>query len=156
MLRFRRATCRWRRSLFQWSIVLQCSYNLLTITFLVVVFYLGVVPTCSVRSTSALSALISEDEMSADQLEIKKIADKWGEVRLMDKDATGSLEPEWQEAYNRFYEKYDKDMEYMTEVTEKLQKMIEPPKVEKKSKGQKKRDAWAKVQAREAARAARK
>jgi len=129
---------------------------LLTITFLVVVFYLGVVPTCSVRSTSALSALISEDEMSADQLEIKKIADKWGEVRLMDKDAIGSLEPEWQEAFNRFYEKYDKDMEYMTEVTEKLQKMIEPPKVEKKSKGQKKRDAWAKVQAREAARAARK
>lgn len=93
--------------------------------------------------------------MTADQLEIKRIADKWSEVRLLDRDAAkDDLEPEWQEAYNRFYEKYDKDMEFMTDVAEKLQNMIEPPKVEKKTKGQKKRDAWAKVQAREAARAA--
>jgi hypothetical protein len=66
------------------------------------------------------------------------------------------LEPEWKEAYNRFFEKYDSDMQKMTDIATKLEKMIEPPKVEKKTKGQRKRDAWAKVQAREAARAANK
>jgi hypothetical protein len=94
--------------------------------------------------------------MSANQLEIKKIQDKWGQIRLMDKSQTASLEPEWKEAYNRFFEKYDSDMQKMTDIATKLEKMIEPPKVEKKTKGQRKRDAWAKVQAREAARAANK
>ena len=69
-------------------------------------------------------------------------------------EAQNTLEGEWLEAYNRFYEKYDDDMVRMTEIAEKVQKMIEPPKVEKKTKGQKRRDAYAKVVAREAARAA--
>jgi len=34
--------------------------------------------------------------------------------------------------------------------------MIEPPKAEKKTKGQRKRDAYAKIVARQAARAAKK
>ena len=92
--------------------------------------------------------------MSAEQLEIKGIREKWNEVRMMDKDDIGSLEPEWKEAYERFHDKYNSDMEKMTDIAQKLQKLIEPPKVEKKTKGQRKRDAWAKVQAREAARAA--
>lgn len=95
--------------------------------------------------------------MTADQLEIKKIAEKWTDIRLLSRDeAKAQLDGEWLEAYNRFYEKYDKDMDYMQEIADKLQTMIEPPKVQKKSKGQKKRDAWAKVQAREAARATQK
>lgn len=72
----------------------------------------------------------------------------------MSKEESETLEPEWKEAYDRFYEKYEEDMTKMMDITERLQKMIEPPRVQKKTEGQRKRDAWAKVQAREAARAA--
>jgi len=65
-------------------------------------------------------------------------------------------EPEWKEAHARFFETYNTDMEKMEEIAGKLQKMIEPPKIEKKTKGQRKRDAYAKVVARETARAAKK
>ena len=92
--------------------------------------------------------------MSADQLEIKKISEKWSEVRHLSKEeAEAQLDSEWMEAYNRFFTKYDEDMTKMEDIAKILKKAIEPPKVAKKSKGQKKRDKWAKVQAREAARA---
>ena len=95
--------------------------------------------------------------MTADQKEIKSISDKWAEVRHLSKEeAESQLEGDWLEAYNRFHTKYDDDMERMTEIVQMVQKAIEPPKVAKKTKGQRKRDAWAKVQAREAARAAAK
>ena len=91
--------------------------------------------------------------MTTDQLEMKKITEKWSEVRHMSKEEAASLEPEWKEAHERFYARYESDMEKMEEIASKLEKMIEPPKVEKKTKGQRKRDAYAKVLAREAARA---
>lgn len=69
-------------------------------------------------------------------------------------EAEKSLEGEWLEAYNRFFEKYDDDMTRMTEIAEKVQKMIEPPTAPKKTKGQRKRDLYAKHLARAAARAA--
>ena len=100
------------------------------------------------RSSTQLQALSNDPK-------IAEIQEKWSEIRLMDREeAQNTLEGEWLEAYNRFYEKYDDDMVRMTEIAEKVQKMIEPPKVEKKTKGQKRRDAYAKVVAREAARAA--
>lgn len=68
-------------------------------------------------------------------------------------EAEKTLEGEWLEAYNRFFEKYDDDMTRMTEIAEGVQKLIEPPKVSKKTKGQRKRDLYAKVLARQAARA---
>jgi len=105
-------------------------------------------------SSTTLAARIPEEEMTADQLEIVRISEKWSKVRLMSSEEAASLEPEWKEAYDRYHEKYHKDMEYMMEVAGKVQKLIEPPKVQKKSKGQKKRDKWAIVQARDAARAA--
>lgn len=92
--------------------------------------------------------------MTADQLEIKRISDKWSEVRMLTREQASSLEPEWKEAHTRFFDKYDADMSKMEEIATKLEKMIEPPKVEKKTKGQRKRDAYAKKLAREAARAA--
>jgi hypothetical protein len=92
--------------------------------------------------------------MNPNQLEIKGIQEKWAEIRLMDREeAEKTLEGEWLEAYNRFFEKYDDDMTRMTEIAEKVQKMIEPPKAEKKTKGQRKRDLHAKHLARAAARA---
>jgi hypothetical protein len=93
--------------------------------------------------------------MSPDQLKIKDIQEKWAEIRLMDREeAEKTLEGEWLEAYNRFFEKYDDDMTRMTEIAEKVQKMIEPPRAPKKSKGQRKRDLYAKVLQRAADRAA--
>ncbi|CAB9521412.1 expressed unknown protein [Seminavis robusta] len=114
----------------------------------------AVVPATPARRT-ALAAFIPEEDMTVDQLEIKKISDKWSEIRhLSREEAEAQLEGDWLEAYNRFYKKYDEDMERMTEIVASLQKSIEPPKVQKKSKGQKRRDAWARVQALQAARAA--
>ena len=62
-------------------------------------------------------------------MEIQK---KWSEIRHLDREeAEKTLDGEWLEAYNRFYEKYDDDMTRMTEIVEKLETMIEPPKVAK-------------------------
>ncbi|GKY92723.1 hypothetical protein MPSEU_000242300 [Mayamaea pseudoterrestris] len=105
------------------------------------------------RSSTRLTGWIPEADMTTDQLEIKKIAAKWSEVRLMDAEQAESLEPEWKEAHTRYYEKFHKDMEYAQEVVGKLQGMIEPPKLTKKSKSQKKRDKWLKIQERESIRA---
>ena len=113
----------------------------------------AVVPMAT-RSSTALAALIPEDEMSENQKEILQIQKKWSEVRhLTREEAASQLEGDWLEAHTRFYDKYDADMTRMTEITQILQKAIEPPKVEKKTEGQKRRDKWARVQAREAARA---
>lgn len=72
---------------------------------------------------------------------------------MMDREAAQKeLDGEWLEAFNRFYEKYDEDMERMTEYAGKLEKMIQPPRVEKKTKGQRKRDAYARALERQAQR----
>ena len=82
--------------------------------------------------------------MSEAQVEIKGIQAKWSEIRhLSREEAKEQLEGDWLEAYNKFYNQYDSDMERMQEIITKLEKSIEPPKVEKKTKGQKKRDAYA-------------
>ena len=94
--------------------------------------------------------------MTDNQKQILAIQEKWTKVRFFTPEEAADLEPEWKEAYDRFNEKYDEDMSRMTEITEKLEKMIEPPRVEKKTEGQRRRDKWAKVQARAAARAAAK
>lgn len=95
--------------------------------------------------------------MTADQLEIKKISNKWAEVRLLTREeAESTLDAEWIEAYNRYFEKFQDDMTRMQDYAQQVIKSIEPPKIQKKSQGQKKRDKWAKVQVREAARAAAK
>lgn len=92
--------------------------------------------------------------MSVDQLEIKKIASKWADYRHLSVDEIE--EPDWKEAHTRYFEKYGTDMVKLEDIATRLQKMIEPPRAEKKTKGQRKRDIYAKVQAREAARAAKK
>jgi hypothetical protein len=97
---------------------------------------------------------IPEEDMTADQKEIKKIAEKWNQVRLMDPEQVKDLEPEWKEAYERHSAQHETDIAYMVELMEKIKKSIDPPKVQKKSKSQKKRDKWAKVQARDAYRLA--
>ena len=103
-------------------------------------------------SSSRLGAWVDEKEMSPDQMKMTEIAEKWKQVRHMSADEIE--EPEWKEAHARFYEKYHSDMDKMTEIITKLKPQIEPPRVAKKTKGQRRRDAYAKVQERLAARAA--
>ncbi len=92
--------------------------------------------------------------MTAEQKEVREVQNKWNEIRMMDRaTAEKELSGEWLESYNRFFAKYDDDMVRMTEIAKRLEKMIEPPKIAKKTKGQKKRDAFARVSEREAARA---
>jgi hypothetical protein len=87
--------------------------------------------------------------MTDDQKRIAEIQKKWGEIRLLDREtAQKELDGEWLEAYNRFFEKYTEDMDRAIEYARKLEKMIEPVQVEKKTKGQRKRDAYARVLAR--------
>ncbi|CAJ1966918.1 unnamed protein product [Cylindrotheca closterium] len=96
------------------------------------------------RAPTQLNVRLPEEKMTDDRKEILEIQKKWNEIRLLDREeASKTLDGEWLEAYNRFYEKYDDDMTRMTEIVEKLEKMIEPPKVAKKTKGQRKRDAYA-------------
>jgi hypothetical protein len=114
----------------------------------------GVAPVASHRGATALAVNIAEADMSADQREIVNIMAKWKEVRHLTREEAANLEDEeWKAAHTRFMEKYDKDMVNMQDIASKLVTMLEPPKVEKKSKSQRKRDKWAIVQAREKARA---
>ena len=93
---------------------------------------------------TALSIALPEEDMSEDQLKIKEVQTKWNEIRHMSRDeAQKSLDGEWLEAYNRFYELYDSDMERMTEIVTNLEKSINQAKIPKKTKGQRRRDAYA-------------
>ena len=109
----------------------------------------GVLPahTTSRRSTALNEFLSPEDRAD-------KIA-RWGEVRAMSKDeAAANLSGEELEAYNRYYEEVRDGVLKMQEFAQFMMKDVEPPRIQPKSKNQRKRDKWAKVQAREAAKAA--
>jgi len=99
--------------------------------------------------SSPLYAAISEENLSEKQKEIKGIQKKWTEIRhLSREEAKSQLDGEWLEAHTRFFDQYDSDMERMDEIVTKLEKQIEPPRVEKKTKGQKRRDTLARRMAR--------
>ena len=101
---------------------------------------------------TALPALVPVEDMTADQFKIRDMVDKWRVVRLYDRaQAEAELDEEWMTAYNKYHEAYQQQMERMMEIKEKVAVMIEPPKIEKKGKKQRKRDIFAKKQARESA-----
>jgi hypothetical protein len=114
-------------------------------------------PVALSRAPTQLNAKLPDDILSDGQKEIREIQKKWDEIRLLSREeAQKTLDGEWLEAYNRFFEKYDDDMTRMTEIAEKVQSFIEPAKMEKKTKGQRKRDLYATKVAREVARASKK
>jgi hypothetical protein len=117
----------------------------------------GVAPAHTTRFNTALRPAIPEEDQTAENKEINDISDKWHEVRLLSREeAESTLDEEWLEAYNRFYKKYDEDVEHMTELAGKVAKILAPPLVKKKGLKQKKRDAFARKQARSGATAAAK
>jgi hypothetical protein len=94
--------------------------------------------------------------MTAAQKEILSIQKRWNVVRHLSKEEVDALDEttdgEYKAAYYRYYERYDNDMEKMTEIASKLKTMLDPPRILKKTNGQRKRDKWAKIQARTMAR----
>jgi hypothetical protein len=127
----------------------------LTLAFIFSCYFIitGFAPVATRSTSTALSARIPEDDRTADQVEIYKIGEKWSEVRMLSREEADKLEPEWLEAYNRYFAKYDEDMAIkMAVVATKIQKMIEPPKRQPKTDGQRRRDKYAKLLARQEAR----
>ena len=101
-------------------------------------------PASQVQRSTALFGAIPDSDLSAEAKEIRQIQEKWSEIRHYDRaTAESKLEGEWLEAYNSFYQQYDDDMKRMEEIVENLKSYIDPPRVQKKTKGQKRRDALA-------------
>jgi len=109
----------------------------------------GVPPiaTISRRSTALYETLSTEERAD-------KIA-RWGEIRAMTKDeASANLSGEELEMYNRYYEEMREGVMKMQEFAQFVMKDVDKEKrIKPKSKGQRKRDRWAIVQKREAAKA---
>ena len=119
------------------------------VNFIVSYHAIGVPPTIQTRSVSSttLHESLSVEE-SAPQIA------RWGEIRAMTQDeANANLAGEELEAYNRYYKEMREGVIKMQELAQIMMKNVEPPRIAPKTKGQRKRDKWARVQAREAARA---
>ena len=70
-------------------------------------------------------------------------------------EASANLSGEELEAYNRYYEEMREGVLKMQEFAQFMMKDVDKASgIKPKTKGQRKRDKWAKVQAREAAKAA--
>jgi hypothetical protein len=100
------------------------------------------------RRSTTLNAFLSPEERTP------KI-ERWGEIRAMTADeAAANLSGEELEAYNRYYAEVREGVLKMEELSKLMMKDVEPPRIAPKSKGQRKRDKFALVQRREAAKAA--
>ena len=72
---------------------------------------------------------------------------------MTQEEADAQLQGEELEAYNRYFKEVREGVLKMQELAEIMMKDVEPPRIKPKTKGQRKRDKWARVQAREAAKA---
>lgn len=83
--------------------------------------------------------------------------EKFNGIRAMTADeAKANLSGEDLETYERYFSEMRESVLKMKELATLMMKDVEPPRIQPKTKGQRKRDMFAKVQAREAARAALK
>mmetsp|Transcript_1626 Transcript_1626/g.3078 ORF Transcript_1626/g.3078 Transcript_1626/m.3078 type:complete len:125 (+) Transcript_1626:152-526(+) len=120
-------------------------------TFIVAAFIAGATAFApapiSSRHCTALNEFLSPEER-ADKIQ------RWGEIRAMSaEEAEANLSGEELETYKRYYAETREGVLKMQELAKLMMKGVEPPRIAPKSKSQRKRDKWAKVQAREAARA---
>mmetsp|Transcript_24143 Transcript_24143/g.36690 ORF Transcript_24143/g.36690 Transcript_24143/m.36690 type:complete len:131 (+) Transcript_24143:93-485(+) len=111
----------------------------------------GVPPTLttSSRTSTALNEFLTPEER-ADKIS------RWGEIRSMTKEeAASNLSGEELETYNNYYTEVRDGVLKMQELAQIMMADVDKGKgVEPKTKNQRKRDKWAKVQARAAANAA--
>lgn len=96
-----------------------------------------------------------EGDRTPEISEIYQLADRWAEIRLYsDEEAKQKLSGEELEAYERYHAKVKEDIEKAQDLAMRMAKAVEIPQVAKKSKTQRKKDAWARKQAQAAADAA--
>jgi len=108
----------------------------------------GVLPMATSRRSTSLNAFLSPEERAP------KI-ERWGEIRAMTADeAAANLSGDELEAYNRYYAEVREGVLKMKDLAKLMMKDVDPPRIAPKSKNQRKRDKWALVQKREAAKAA--
>ncbi len=100
-------------------------------------------------STSSLSEILSAEDRAA------KIS-RWGEIRSMTKEeAAAKLSPEDLETYTNYYAEVRDGVLKMQELAKLMMQDVDKAKgIAPKTNGQRKRDKWARVQARAAANAA--
>jgi len=99
--------------------------------------------------------MLPVEEMTTTTLENKKIADRWASIRLLsDEEAEAQLSGEELANFKAYHSVIKEDMERMQKIAQMMLKNLEPPQVKPKTKGQRKRDKWARVQKRAAANAA--
>mmetsp|Transcript_117 Transcript_117/g.249 ORF Transcript_117/g.249 Transcript_117/m.249 type:complete len:132 (+) Transcript_117:121-516(+) len=101
------------------------------------------------RRSTSLNEFLSPEER-ADTI------GRWGEIRAMTKEeASASLSGDELESYNNYYAEVRDGVLKMQELAQLMMADVDKGKgVQPKTKGQRKRDKWAKVQARAAANAA--
>ena len=99
--------------------------------------------------STSLNDILTPDER-ADKIK------RWGEIRAMTKEeASANLSGEQLETYNNYYTEVRDGVLQMQELAQLMMKdVLKADGIQPKTKGQRKRDKWAKVQARETARAA--
>lgn len=94
----------------------------------------------------AMETMLAETEER-----MKNEADKWRSIKLMKpEEAAANLDEEWLGAYTRYHAQMKEDMESMVEIATLVAKLSETNRILPKTKGQRKRDAWARKQARTA------
>ena len=126
-----------------------------------VVSFLSIVASASAfgvtrQSTTFSTALNGMAENPTEKtLDQAAKAEKFNAMRfLSEEEAQAQLSGEDLETYNRYHSEAKEGVEKLEEIAKMMLKSLEPPRVAPKGKKQRKRDAWAKVSAREAARAA--
>mmetsp|Transcript_32581 Transcript_32581/g.74936 ORF Transcript_32581/g.74936 Transcript_32581/m.74936 type:complete len:200 (-) Transcript_32581:262-861(-) len=118
----------------------------LTCHLFVCVFENGIVPSkSSVRlKTTALGPFIPEEEQDDQYKTMVQIVRTWAVVKHLDREeVVEKYDQEWVDAYDRFYKKWDHDIERAKQLCERMEKFYAPPpKTKKKPKGQKRRERW--------------
>merc|ERR1719203_1052011 len=114
----------------------------------------GVHPTfkSTSRSITSLNEAV-EVELTAEQIEMKAKCERWGAIKVLsEEDARAQLEGEELQSYLDYHQHIAEDIERMKAIAEMMVKDMDKKKeIKPKTKGQRKRDKWAKVQARMAA-----
>merc|ERR1712157_687003 len=102
------------------------------------------------RSITSLNQAVPDVELTEEQLEMRRKCERWGAIKVLsEEEARAQLEGEELESYLEYHQHIADDIERMKAIAEMMVKDMEKKKVIKpKTKGQRKRDKWAKVQER--------
>mmetsp|Transcript_13570 Transcript_13570/g.19794 ORF Transcript_13570/g.19794 Transcript_13570/m.19794 type:complete len:135 (+) Transcript_13570:36-440(+) len=112
----------------------------------------GIAKPSTKLSSTALYARIPDEERSPDLMELKGKMDRWAEIRSMSpEEAEANLSGDELESYKNNNQLCVDDIEKAKEIAKMMLKSVEPPRIAPKTKGQRKRDKYARKVALEAA-----